>query len=82
MKFKNELLAYYSKLLISENSFFNFPLKTISINDPVYLLSFTEDSSLVEFVSYDNRDVSFGGSYLWAYVDSRFVHKSPPPIIR
>jgi hypothetical protein len=80
LKYKDSLIDYYKKLESRPKyePYFNFPLKTIPTNDPVYLINISEDGQLGEFVSYYDRGNMFGGSFLrgWAYINT--IHDTPP----
>jgi uncharacterized protein YneF (UPF0154 family) len=78
LDFKDSLILYYKKVEKGENPYFNFPLKTLPITYPVYVLGYTEDNLLAEVVSYYDRGKRTGGSYLRGYVYSKTLHKDPP----
>jgi uncharacterized protein YneF (UPF0154 family) len=80
LSYKDSLINYYKKLESRPKNepFFNFPLKTIPTNDPVYLINMSDDGQLGEFVSYYDRVGIFGGSFLrgWTYINT--IHDNPP----
>jgi len=79
LKYKDDYIDYYRKVKDGGNPSFNFPLRTFVEDDPVYVLGYTSDSSLVKVVSYFNRGTYFGGSYTEGYVFPEAVHLNPPP---
>ena len=80
--YEDEYVEYYERVKKDDkNASFNFPLKTFPQNDPVYILSYSEDKRLVKVVSFYNRGKFFGGSYNEGYVLSEFLHETPPPSI-
>lgn len=78
LKYKNEYLNYYTKVKAGGNPSFGFPLKGMPQNDPVYIIDYTSDSTLVKIVSYYNRGKHFGGSYTEGYVFIEALHDSLP----
>jgi hypothetical protein len=80
LKLKDSLISYYDNIRRDPHGshIFNFPLKTLPLYEPVYVVDFTDDSLLAEVVSYYNRGHFFGGSYLRCWVDSRTLHEFPP----
>jgi hypothetical protein len=80
LRYKDSLINYYKKLESRPKNepFFNFPLKTIPINDPIYLINISDDGQLGEFVSYYDRGAMFGGSFLrgWTYINT--IHDTLP----
>ena len=78
LKYKDSLLVYHDKISTEENVPFNIPLKTLPQFEPLYLVGYTEDSLLAEVVSYYDRGLKFGGSYLRGYVDVKTLHKYSP----
>ena len=77
LKFKDSLVAYYQQVSKGENPYFNFPLKTLPVNDTVYIMGYTKDSLLAEVVSYFDRGPRFGGSYWRGYVYTGTLHAKP-----
>lgn len=80
LKYKNELISFYDSIekYPSSNPIFNFPLKTLPQNDSIYVLGYSEDSSLVEIVSYYDRGRYFGGAYLLGWIYYKTLHDSAP----
>jgi hypothetical protein len=78
LKYREDYVLYYSKMKNGENPTFNFPLKTMPQNDPVYILTYSKDSVLVKIVSFYDRGPKFGGSYNEGYVLREFLHDTPP----
>ena len=78
LKFKDELITYYRLVEKGENPTFSFPLITLPTDDPVYLVNVQPDSLITEIVSYYDRGVKFGGSYLRGYVYTKTLHEKPP----
>lgn len=54
------------------------PIKELPTNYPVYVMNYSEDSLLVDVVSYYDRGPYMGGSYLrgWVYIGT--LHDAPP----
>lgn len=77
--YKNELEQYYHRVeLHDESASFDFPLKTLPENEPVFILGYSKDSLLVEVVSFYDREPKFGGDVLVGFVLKRTLHASPP----
>lgn len=77
--FKDSLVKYYKDVEKGENPIFNFPLKTLPTDNPVFVINYIDkDSLIVEVVSYYDRGIKFGGDYLRGYVYGKTLHKSPP----
>jgi hypothetical protein len=79
LSYKAALLAYYDSILKNPeaNPIIKVPLKTLPQYEPVYIMGYSEDSSLTDIVSYYNRGRYRGGSYLRGWVDTRTLHKNP-----
>ena len=76
--YKDSLVKYYKEVEKGENPVFNFPLKTLPTDDPVYVMNYIDkDSLIVEIVSYYDRGIKFGGNYLRGYVYGKTLHSSP-----
>lgn len=76
---KEPYLKYYRELEsgiepILDNS---IPLKGMPQYDPVYVLEYTEDSTLAEVVSYYDRGARLGGSYTQGWVYVKTLHEKP-----
>lgn len=80
LKYAQELVSFYESIQKKPDSIpsFNFPLKTLPQNDPIYVVGYAEDSSLVEIVSYYDRGKYFGGSYLRGWVYRKTLHVEAP----
>lgn len=78
LKYKSDYILYYSKLRAGEDPAFNFPLKTMPYNDPVYILSYTKDSTMVKIASFYDRGPKFGGRYTEGYILREFLHDKMP----
>lgn len=78
--YKNEIIEYYN--IVEKNPKatpkIKFPLKTLPQYEIAYVLDFSNDSSLVEIVSYYNRGAFDGGGYLRGWVDKRTLHPNKP----
>lgn len=79
LKLKKSYLNYYKQLEngiepILDNK---IPLKGMPQYSPVYVLEYTEDSLLVEIVSYHDRGAYFGGNYTKGWVYAKTLHKKP-----
>lgn len=72
------LVKYYKEMEKGENPLFEFDLKTLSMYEPVYLLSYSEDSLVAEVVSYSDYGKRRGGNYTRGYIYSKTIHASPP----
>jgi hypothetical protein len=80
LKYKKDLMSFYNYAeLNNKYTSFNFPLKGLPQNEPVYVLGYTEDSLLLEVVSLYDRGAHFGGSFTQGYVYYKTVHDVPPP---
>lgn len=80
LKFKDSLINYYTILETNPKTepSFNFPLKTVPTNDPVYIMGYSEDGKIAEFVSYYDRGTIYGGSHLRGWTYSKTLHDTPP----
>ncbi len=78
-RYKDEYIKFYNQVSKGANPTFNFPIKTMPISYPVYVMGYTKDSLLANVVSYYDRGPKFGGSYTrgWIYADC--LHENPPP---
>lgn len=78
---KEPYLNYYRELKSGNEPYLpnEIPLKGMPQYSPVYVMGYTEDSLLVDVISYYNRGAKFGGSYTrgWVYADC--LHENPPP---
>lgn len=77
LRYKDSLIKYYNQAEKGINPIFNFPLKTLPQFEPVYLLEFSDDSTIAYVVSFYDRGSANGGSFNKYYVDSRTLHKNP-----
>lgn len=77
LSYKDALIEYYQLMENGKNPAFNFPLKTLPQFEPVYVVGYTDDSLLVEVVSYYDRGKYDGGSYLKGYVYYKTIHDEP-----
>lgn len=77
LNYKDSLIKYYNQAEKGINPIFNFPLKTLPQFEPVYLLEFSDDSTIAYVVSFYDRGAANGGSFNKYYVDSRTLHKNP-----
>lgn len=78
LKYRNDYINYYEKVSDGENPSFNFPLKSLPLYSPVYVLGYTNDSLLVDVVSYYDRGARKGGSYTRGWVYAETIHINPP----
>lgn len=81
LNYKNNLVEYYEFIAENprEDKGIGVPLKTLPIREKVYLLGYTKDSLLAEIVSYYDRGVRLGGSYLRGWVYAKTIHDLPVP---
>lgn len=80
LKYKNELNSYYNFVKTNKKyTSFSFPLKGLPQTESVYILSYSEDSLVAEFVSLYYRGRSFGGGFTKGYVSTLTLHSNPPP---
>lgn len=79
LKYQEEYLRYYDSIRtgVKEPSF-SFPLRGFPQRDPVYIIGYNEDSTLVKVVSFYNRGNWFGGSYNEGFVFPESLHESMP----
>lgn len=77
LNYKDSLIKYYNQAEKGINPIFNFPLNTLPQFEPVYLLEFSDDSTIAYVVSFYDRGAANGGSFNKYYVDSRTLHKNP-----
>ncbi len=77
LDYKDSLIKYYNQTEQGINPIFNFPLKTLPQFEPVYLLEFSDDSTVAYVASFYERGAFNGGSFNKYYVDSRTLHKYP-----
>ncbi|MFA9215099.1 MAG: hypothetical protein ACEQSR_14875, partial [Candidatus Methylacidiphilales bacterium] len=75
LDFKDSLIKYYNQTEKGINPIFNFPLKTLPQFEPVYLLEFSDDSTIAYIASFYDRGALNGGSFNKYYVDTRTLHK-------
>ena len=74
------LIDHYTKLEKQTQDYFEFDLRTLSMYDPVYLISYYgKDSLVAEVVSFNNYGIKFGGAYIKGFVYSKTLHLKPPP---
>jgi hypothetical protein len=52
LDYKDSLIKYYEEMEDGKHPVFNFPLKTLPQNHPVYIVGYTDDSLLVKVISY------------------------------
>lgn len=80
LKYKEALIAYYDTIANNPNAnpVIEMPLKTLPQYEPVYVMGYSEDSTLVDIVSYYDRGAYFGGSYLRGWVYIKTLHENPP----
>ncbi|OYU84456.1 MAG: hypothetical protein CFE24_06840 [Flavobacterium sp. BFFFF2] len=79
LKYKDDLIKYYLQVENGKNPIFNFPLKTLPTDDPVYVLGYVDANSMIsEVISYYDRGSHFGGRYLRGFVYTRTLHENPP----
>ena len=80
LKYKSSIIAYYDTIESNpkSNPIINFPLKTLPQYEPVYVIGYSDDGLLVDVVSYYDRGLYLGGSYLRGWVYVKTVHKKPP----
>jgi len=79
LKYRDAYVEFYDKVANGENPTFDFPLKTMPQYSPVYVMGYTDDGVLADVVSYYDRGISNGGSYLRGWVYAKTLHKDPPP---
>jgi hypothetical protein len=77
LSYKDSLIKYYNQAEKGINPIFNFPLKTLPQFEPVYLIEFSDDSTMAYVVSFYDRGAFNGGSFNKYYVDTRTLHKTP-----
>ncbi|WP_299819784.1 hypothetical protein [uncultured Pontibacter sp.] len=78
LKYKQDLVEYYDKLSSGESTpVFHFPLNSILLKEPVYVIGATPDSQLIEVVLYLTEDLN--GNYMRGYMDKRTLHDLPAP---
>jgi len=80
LNFKKALIAYYDTIANNPdaNPVIELPLKTLPQYEPVYVMGYSDDSTLVDVVSYYDRGAYFGGSYLRGWVYIKTLHANPP----
>ena len=72
LKYYNELESGIEPILDNR-----IPLKGLPQYDPIYILQYTDDSLLVEVVSYYDRGTRFGGSYTQGWIYSKTLYEKP-----
>lgn len=74
---KSAYLDYYQKLESGIEPILDYriPLKTLPQYNPVYVLKYSKDSTLVKVVSIYNGD--FGSSYCQGWVYAKTLHEKP-----
>lgn len=77
LEFKEEYIKYYRNVESNNKAYFNFPLKTLPISFPVYVMSYSKDSVLANVVSYNDGGFEFGG-YIRGWVYAKTLHENPP----
>jgi uncharacterized protein YneF (UPF0154 family) len=78
LSYSDEYIDYYSNAENKRNMVIKFPLKTMPVRTPVYVINYTSDSLLAEIVSYYDRGPSFGGSFTKGWVYAKTLHENPP----
>jgi hypothetical protein len=78
LKYKENYVQFYKKVSQGKNPTFDFPLKTLPTNHPVYLIEFTSDSLLAKVVSYYDYGIMRGGDFTKGWVYAKCLHKEPP----
>ena len=81
LKYKDFYVDYYRKVENKESPSYHpyLSIKGMPVYSPVYVLKYTEDSTLAKVVSYYNRGAQFGGSFTIGWVYARALHSSPAP---
>jgi hypothetical protein len=75
LKYRDSLIKYYTEMERgNENPIFNFPLKDLPYCKPVFIVGYSDDSILTEFVSLYDRGRSVGGSFTNGWVLSKLLH--------
>ncbi|UTW67889.1 hypothetical protein KFE94_07185 [bacterium SCSIO 12643] len=79
LEYKDYYLEYYFNTEKRISSEIKFPLKSVPLYNPVYVMGYSKDGLLADVVSYYDRGVRFGGSYTRGWVYAKTLHKDPPP---
>ena len=56
LDYKDDLLKYYSDRMSGKKASFSFPLNTIGTNTKLYIMGYTEDSTLADIIYYYRKD--------------------------
>ena len=77
---KNYLIDYYEQVEMNPKAtpYIKFGTKTLPQFDPVYVLKYSNDSSIAKVVSYYDRGRLLGGSYTTGWVYVKTLHENPP----
>lgn len=79
---KEELVDYYKLISINPHvtPILRFGIKTVPMEAPVYVMSYTEDSLLAEIVCFYDRGPTYANNSVRGWVYYKTIHDEPPVV--